>query len=370
MGDKYQIPEYKILNLIFRFGNMKWILLFLLSASVGYAQETLMVELTLRESTKDLPISNRYVTFYHQSDSLTLISDEKGRIILSSADYPDFLKRNETYQYRIHSDFELTDNDLRDFNMKFHEGIDPVRILGHNYLLNYRGDIVLSYKSDTDIMQQSVWNSVNNILSVFENVPESKVILSGITSDDISEELAWDRLLQLSADLMTLGLDPYQIETEVIDLSEYYGQQPQQEEGYEYGIFCDFTYMNEDPCATTTGASINFDKKTDTLVNTQCESIQRLYEHIQSDPNQAFAIIGIYTQKKGEQPESNLLITREQAENRAKKVIKELIKLGISKKRLVMYTAYHKPPAPDDYHDWPFYPERFTYEIGVYLEVE
>lgn len=119
------------------------------------------------------------------------------------------------------------------------------------------------------------------------------------------------------------------------------------------------------PC--TSGSVINFTKGTSTVVETRCDSIRFIYEYMQIHPEDNFTIIGVFTERNDRpNPESNLLISRKMALSRAKKIRKALIAMGIDKKRLKISTAYHKPPTVDDHHDWPFYPEHFSYEIGVY----
>ncbi len=130
---------------------------------------------------------------------------------------------------------------------------------------------------------------------------------------------------------------------------------------FALGTFGQDEVLENSPCQGTTGLVVNFDKISNEIVETECDSLQILADFITSETGQDFAVIGVFTSRDDKKD-------KKKAQKRAKLVRKELIKLGIDKNRLKVYLGYHKPPGENDHHDWPFYPEGFTYEIGVYLQ--
>lgn len=114
------------------------------------------------------------------------------------------------------------------------------------------------------------------------------------------------------------------------------------------------------PCTGTQALIVNFDKVSNAVVETPCDSLKFIADYIGSKPKEPFAIIGISTSHDDK--------ARKEAEKRAKRVRKELIALGIDKKRLKTYVSYFKAPADGEHTDWPFYPLHYTYEIGVHLQ--
>lgn len=114
------------------------------------------------------------------------------------------------------------------------------------------------------------------------------------------------------------------------------------------------------PCTGTQGLIVNFDKVSNVIVETPCDSLKFIAEYIQSKSEEPFAVIGISTVKSDK--------ARKEAEKRAKRTREELIALGVDKKRLKIYVSYFKAPADGEHTDWPFYPPHYTYEIGVYIQ--
>lgn len=128
-------------------------------------------------------------------------------------------------------------------------------------------------------------------------------------------------------------------------------------------------FSQEDPCFGVGGIVIHFDKKTDSLLETPCDSIIHFARFIQDSPTDTFALLGIQTIRPGFKTNSNIQIDREKALDRARRLKVALVELGIDPNRLHIYTTFHQPPAPDAPHDWPFYPESYDFEIGVYLQM-
>jgi hypothetical protein len=117
--------------------------------------------------------------------------------------------------------------------------------------------------------------------------------------------------------------------------------------------------VNSDYTPCTGGSVVNFDKKTDTIVETRCDSIHFIANYINLQ-EENFAIIGIYTVRDDR-------VEKQKALERAELVRKRLIELGVDEKRLRATTSYHKEPEIGDHRDWPFYPISYSYEIGVYV---
>ena len=118
--------------------------------------------------------------------------------------------------------------------------------------------------------------------------------------------------------------------------------------------------IEPNPCMGTHGLIVNFDKITNGIVETPCDSLVALARYIKAEKS-AYVIIGICTNR-------NDPSNKKRAKKRAKKVKKALAKLGVKKSKMHVQISYFKAPKKDEHHDWPFYPEKYTYEIGVYLE--
>ena len=128
-------------------------------------------------------------------------------------------------------------------------------------------------------------------------------------------------------------------------------------------------WSQQDPCPGLSGSVIHFDKQTDSLFETPCDSLIHFVRYIEANPQDTFAILGIQTVRPGFETNSDIRIDKEKALNRAQRVKAALITWGIEPERLLIYTSYHQPPEDNEPHDWPFYPDSFNYEIGVYLQV-
>lgn len=127
--------------------------------------------------------------------------------------------------------------------------------------------------------------------------------------------------------------------------------------------FCqdDHDVAEEDPCQINSHCLVaHFIKNTDTIIETECDSISRIVNYILSDDNTAYYLIGIASDKS---PEEKI-----NARNRAEMLKKELVKLGVNPDRLFETISLHLEPQRGKPRDWPYYPIHYQYEIGVYLE--
>ena len=336
-------------------GKTGFILLLLLFTQICFTQEEISIELSLNEATKDLPISNRRVTFYSATDSLTLITDSVGTISLRSSQYPDFLKQDHDYKIRVHKDAEISVDHFAETNTRFNHGTIPTRKILISLLLDYTGMIVIPFKQGQPSIVHSIWNSIYNTQNVFENVPDAQLTLIGLMSDHVDWELAEKRASYIAETLVKQGINANQITIAILDINHYTGEFPEYNENYDHGVVCDFDWGSE-PCSETHRTVINFDKVTNEIVETKCDSLQHIYDTILSQ-EEDFAVIGIYSNPEG----------KSKAKKRARLIRKKLIKMGIDHNRLIVYTAYFKP---NEHRDWPFYPEHYDYEIGVYFEIE
>ncbi len=114
-----------------------------------------------------------------------------------------------------------------------------------------------------------------------------------------------------------------------------------------------------DPCTESTGFYLNFKIDSIDIHETECENLTSVYNEMTAQ-GQTFAIIGIYSK---EEEKSMALL-------RAKFIKEELIKMGMSADKLIIYAQYHEAPKEGEPHDWPFYPDGFIYEIGVHFQIE
>lgn len=118
-----------------------------------------------------------------------------------------------------------------------------------------------------------------------------------------------------------------------------------------------------DPCAILVGhPKIHFKNFTDEIIETECDSLMHLFHFIQRDDSTKYYLIGITTDRSGEE--------KFNAKHRAQKVIDALVKLGVNSDRMTATVSYFKPPLEGEPRDWPFYPPKYDYEIGVYLEID
>ena len=125
----------------------------------------------------------------------------------------------------------------------------------------------------------------------------------------------------------------------------------------------DASFESEDPCAILVGhPKIHFRNFTDEIIETECDSLVHLYYFIQRDDSTNYYLIGIATDRSEEE--------KFNAKHRAQKVIDALVKLGVNSDRMTATVSYFKPPLEGEPRDWPFYPPRYDYEIGVYLEID
>lgn len=123
----------------------------------------------------------------------------------------------------------------------------------------------------------------------------------------------------------------------------------------------DFSVESFDYYPCTGLPVINFDKETGQLIETRCDSLQFMLNQVKSD-DAVYAVIGIYSDRT----DKTALI---KARERAELVRSKLIAMGAPANRLTIYTQYYKAPLKDEPHDWPFYPDHFTYEIGVVMNL-
>lgn len=115
------------------------------------------------------------------------------------------------------------------------------------------------------------------------------------------------------------------------------------------------------PCLNSGHPKIHFVKYSQNILETECDSLNHLVEMINSDSTTNYFLIGIATDKNPEE--------KFKAKSRAELVKVRLVNLGVKAERLSVTLAYHKPPAKGKPRDWPFYPNWYEYEIGVYLEI-
>lgn len=119
---------------------------------------------------------------------------------------------------------------------------------------------------------------------------------------------------------------------------------------------------HELPCdSLTNGSYIHFTIDSEEIVETACDSLIHLFSLISENDTVRFAVIGI---AKNKNP-----LAKQLAHGRAQLVIDKLIEMGIPSNRLILYTSLHQEPEKGEPRDWPFYPANFTFEIGVYLEL-
>lgn len=118
---------------------------------------------------------------------------------------------------------------------------------------------------------------------------------------------------------------------------------------------------DNDPCLERThGLVIHFIKSTDTIFETECDSISHIANYILTDDTTNYYLIGIACDTSSKE--------KSKARHRSELLKSELIHLGVEADRLEVILSLHIKPEKGKPRDWPFYPIHYKYEIGVFLE--
>ncbi|MEO9534008.1 MAG: hypothetical protein ABJG68_03350 [Crocinitomicaceae bacterium] len=115
------------------------------------------------------------------------------------------------------------------------------------------------------------------------------------------------------------------------------------------------------PCLLSGHPKIHFKNNTQEIFESECDSLIHLVELINSDSTTNYYCIGIATDKSPEE--------KSRAISRAEIVKSKLIQMGVNANRLTTTQSYHKPTSDEQPKNWPFYPNWYEFEIGVYLEI-
>jgi hypothetical protein len=185
-------------------------------------------------------------------------------------------------------------------------------------------------------------------------------------SEGVSKELAKKRYRAIQRHFINRGIDhfrliskmqPFFTKEELDSLETKNGFRNNENDAYFHILEDDIS-----PCTPPGQPKMHFKKFSQDIFETQCDSIGHLVRLIESYDEDKFVLIGIATDKSQEEIFN--------AKSRAEVVKKKLIEKGIDASRLsVMYNVF-KPQAEGKYEVWPFYPEWFEYEIGVYIEID
>ncbi|MFT5821130.1 MAG: hypothetical protein ACI8ZM_002379 [Crocinitomix sp.] len=323
------------------------ILVFIGSFEVSLGQDEIKieVEINIRKYENEHTSSQLYqIKFYTPTDTFHLETNAEGVLKLSNREGHGIIEVNQDYHYEVFKNerrfgqdnfsTHVTSNtriirDIQEFRGCSRMRYDPISFVENTFEFTPKGKMDYQYLS---ILIHDEENIELEIIGHYttSSSPETALKRSQIVRDSLIAEGIFPDRLKLGKPQLT-------------DTSNKVGY-----------VILSFDYF---PC--TGGSVVNFNKTTDTIVETHCDSIQFIANYIQLQQLN-YAIIGIYTSK-------NNRVDKQKALERAALVCEKLIALGVDEKRIRASTSYHQLPGPDDHHDWPFYPESFTYEIGVYV---
>lgn len=313
----------------------------------SFGQSDIIVDLKIivnRDTTFSKPVGTFQIELYSELDTFKLTTNNQGILELSSRDGLQIIKVNQYYTYKVYKRERYIGEDrfsthvdastriirdLSEFKSFCGQTYDPISFIDNTLELSAQG--LADYK---------------HLSCIIHDQENMEIEICGNYNTLTSPELAMNRSQIIRDSLLAEGVFPDRIKLAKPQLNDSSNK-------VSYRILS-FDYT---PC--TGGSIVNFDKATNTIVETRCDSIHFIAKFIKLQKND-FAVIGIYTDR--EDPSN-----KQKAITRAEVVLAKLIALGIDKKRLKVSTSYHKPPRLDDHHDWPFYPESYTYEIGVYV---
>ncbi|NOQ74056.1 MAG: OmpA family protein [Crocinitomix sp.] len=329
---------------------MRSLLFFLVLSTylnVSFGQEDIQVDLEINvkvpESLFDYPV-NYQIHLYTTTDTFKLKTNQEGTLKLSTRDGLKIIEINRDYTYAIYRGTEYIGQDSFDTYTKQDTRI--IRNLKHLEFTCTNSYYPIGFIDNT--LHLTAQGKIDfERLSAFLDEHENIFLeLYGMANSNTSGHLAVDLANKIRDSLIYEGHFPDRLQV----------NKPMRTDG-ELKVGFNIISFDYTPC--TGGSVVNFDKTSDTIVETRCDSLKFIAHYIQLQ-EENFAIIGIYTDKANH-------TNKQKALERAAIVREKLIALGVDEKRIRATTSYHKPPGKDDHHDWPFYPEHFTYEIGVYV---
>ena len=105
--------------------------------------------------------------------------------------------------------------------------------------------------------------------------------------------------------------------------------------------------------------AIHFNKTSNEIFETECNTLRDVYNVLKASKHE-WAVIGVSKSKSEE--------ARAFARERVERVIAVLVKMGLEEYWFVPFVNYHKAPEKGKPADWPYYPDWYEYEIGVYFQ--
>ncbi len=329
---------------------MKQILLFLLFTGHiinGHAQSEIEVKVNIMvDSPKDTPLfpTKYQIVFYTANDTFNLVTDGHGVLEMSTKDEQPIIALNQQYSYVVYEGKQYLGEDtfgtFVEQNTRIFRDFKPIHFVcrkTYNPIGFKSNSLNLTPQGKKDFAR----------LSVFLEEQENVVLeLYGIANKNTSGLQAVAQANKIRDSLIFEGHFADRLAI----------NKPRRTDG-ESKVGFSIISFDYTPC---TGSSVvNFDKATDTIVETRCDSLQFIanYLNIQEE---TFAVIGVYTVKDNR-------VEKQKAIQRAELVRAKLISLGVDENRLRVTTSYHEEPGLNDHRDWPFYPLNYSYEIGVYI---
>lgn len=329
---------------------MKQVLLIILfTAHIinGYSQSEIEVKVNIVvDSPKDTLLfpTTYQIVFYTANDTFNLETDGHGELEMSTEDEQPIIALNQQYSYVVYEGKQYLGEDA--FSTFVEQNTRIIRDLKPVHFVCGKTYSPIGFKSNSlNLTPQGKKDFAR--LSVFLEEQENVILeLYGIANKSTSGLQAVAQANKIRDSLIFEGHFADRLAI----------NKPRRTDG-ESKVGFSILSFDYTPC--TGGSVVNFDKASDTIVETRCDSLQFIanYLNIQEEN---FAIIGIYTIKDNR-------VEKQKAIQRAELVRAKLVELGVNENRLSVTTSYHKEPGPDDHRDWPFYPLSYSYEIGVYI---
>lgn len=319
--------------------------------SISWSQDVDLLIL-LSNQNDGRPIIHEEVWLIHDSDTLVKKTNLDGAAFFSTQDTIKPLKVNTSYKLYIPKDRIgkkdwLTEDDYINTTCTTNTRIirDYKLLTGCN-----RGQRIdkITFEKSSEVVPTNEIITFFNFLKDHENLT---IELRGEIDQYTNLELAKRRSEIVRDSLILMGINSDRL---------FNGNPAELDETDSSASGVCFIVLSADyyPC---TGLNVvNFNKKTNTILETRCDSLVFFYEQIMHSQDN-FAIIGIYHDQENSKQ-------KEQAQKRAELIQSKLIEMGVPKNKLEVYTQYY-PANNTGFRDWPFYPLNFTYEIGVVLNV-
>lgn len=334
---------------------MKYWIAFLLVISPffsAFAQEDIYVDLKIMvgEQQSQHSSTKAYtVVFFIESDSIKINTDQNGILEISTRDAFQIIELNRAYTIAIYDGKKHLGNDT--FSTYTDETTRIIRHLKPYELECNKTYYPIQFKNGTTDFSNDGKRNFER-LSIFLEENETVILeIYGEFNAVISSSLASNRANKVRDSLIQDGHFANRLRI----------AKPAKTDSTNAHVGFRIASFNYTPCTATQGLVVNFDKATNAIVETNCDSIQFLYNYIKANPTENFVIIGIVTNRKDE---------RNKVNERTDRIRLRLIEMGIQENRLTTSTSYFKPPGENDHHDWPFYPDSFTFEIGAYMQID